>query len=56
MTKRKPRGMSEELRILEAKDPKVRKAAQSYEETKQSLLEGRSHPMPCTRLTCPWHH
>lgn len=56
MTKRKPRGLSEELRILESKNPKVRKAAQSYEEVKQSIIQGRSHPMPCNNLSCKWHH
>lgn len=50
------RSLSEELAQLERSDPTVRAAAESFERTKQAILEGRSHPLPCRDLSCHWHH
>lgn len=50
------RGLGEELAELERTDPKVRAAAMSFERMKQTILEGRQHPIPCVDETCSWHH
>lgn len=52
--KRKPLG--KELDELEKKDPYVQAAARSFEATKKKILDGRSHPMPCTDKRCRWHN
>lgn len=51
------RGLAEELAELERTDPAVRAAAESFEQVKQQIIDGRPrHPLPCRDESCWWHH
>lgn len=51
--KKEPLG--KELADLEKSDPKVKAAAQRYDEMVQKVTQGRSHAIPCTIEGCEWH-
>lgn len=49
-------GLGAELSKLEREDPAVGAAARSFNAMRTRVVEGRSHPLPCTDLSCEWHH
>lgn len=48
--------LSQALAKLEAEDPNVRAAAESFERMKKQIIEGRVHALPCTIPNCYWHN
>lgn len=51
------KNLQRDLDELEASDPRIAECARRLEEVGRRIVTGRTpHAMPCTDLSCAWHH